>query len=143
LALDPQSRQKILLAYATGQKTRKARADALGKYKDDLAALTRLFENIAVVAKDQLKRGAPRKSFERLAALRLIEVSEHVTHSDFVNTKRQGRNGARRFVVRALSMLEIDQPAAEVAIRYVMAQRKATDEQRKNYPSEMGIKLTK
>jgi hypothetical protein len=143
LALDPQSRRKILLAYAAGQNTKKARAGALGKYKRDLAALSRLYENVAVAAKDQLKRGAPKKSLERFAALRLIEVSEHVTHSNFVNTKRQGRNSARRFVVSALSMLGIDQAAAEGAIQHVMDQRKAAHEQRKNYPSEMGTKSAK
>jgi hypothetical protein len=140
LALDPQSKQKILLAYVAGQKTRKAREDALGKYKDDLVALARLSENIAVTAKEQLKRGAPKKSLERFAALRLIQVSEHVMHSVFVNTKRQGRNSARHFVVSALLMLEIDQPTADVAIQYVIAQRKAAREQRKKCPSEVGIK---
>lgn len=129
--LDPQARHAIALAYSAGRTGRYAIGAARARYQDDIAALNRLYQNIAVAAKGgqgsgltepkALRgRGRPAHHFEVDIAERVIAICEKATGKTFSKSTRSSHH---HFAMTALKHFGIEQATARRAISLALEKK--------------------
>jgi hypothetical protein len=111
--------------------------DALRQLQADLRAAANLAQALTVAARRiEVKAGQPEKVDVRVAAEKIIEAYEEIAGTHFVNSQSVRRKGnPRRFVMRALDMLDYGQAEASVAIKRWCDRRPKTE---KELPRDCG-----